>query len=327
MQNPIVRVEVRNFKSYEHAVFEPLPVGVTSIVGPSNSGKSNLFKAVHTAVSGSPWPVSWLRRGTDEGSVSVLFQDGTRITRYRTRNAQRTEIEKGGEVRVFEGVKDAAPFLREASGFHPVLLDPASGEEDLNFTQLWEGPFLIGNRPDAVQRKVLSILNILHLQSLLAVMVREIKTSEADLAKRRSDLESLRSDLRALEDKRARLEELDVLLRDAQRRFGLLSALAEARRNLFRQKAVLERGDETLSRLERSLSILRDLEDSRSEARKRAEGLACLVRARSSLNEHRNRLDRIEDEIGRAESDLNRLRGMLDVCPACGQHILRSETP
>ena len=78
---PINSITLKNYRSYESASFEFGP-GVTIIIGPNASGKTNLLEAVYTLCVGNSFRVSdkdLIRDGSAWARVETLITDNERV--------------------------------------------------------------------------------------------------------------------------------------------------------------------------------------------------------------------------------------------------------
>lgn len=174
------RLHLKNFKSYEDSEIKfDL---VNSIIGKNSAGKSNILRALKLILHHEDWPVGWIRYGQDSASVELELTDGTIVNRTRTRTSQVVSISKNGKTEVFEGKKDAAEFVQKALGVVKVTLDETTGPEDLNFIEVYDGPYLIGGRADTVQRKVAGIVGANKIDDARSRLLKQLKSQENKLS-------------------------------------------------------------------------------------------------------------------------------------------------
>lgn len=80
----IKHVEIKNFQSHEYTIVE-FKDGLNTIIGESNSGKTSILRAIRWCIDNDPKGSDFITTGRDDCSVTVVFDDGTSITRKRTR--------------------------------------------------------------------------------------------------------------------------------------------------------------------------------------------------------------------------------------------------
>jgi DNA repair exonuclease SbcCD ATPase subunit len=150
-------IKLKNFKSHKDTYVEF--GNITSIIGSNSCGKTNILRALKLVLHHENWPVSWLTYGTKESSIELELTNGNRIIRKRTEKSQSTIIVEVGKDPVeLEGKKDATSYISKITGIAKIELDETTGPEDLNFVNVYDGPYLLGGRSDTIQRKISGIV-------------------------------------------------------------------------------------------------------------------------------------------------------------------------
>ncbi|OZV12957.1 hypothetical protein CIW83_07040 [Tissierella sp. P1] len=81
----IEKVILENFQSHKSSIIE-FDDQLNVIVGPSDSGKTAILRGIRWALYNEPSGDYFIREGTSECSVTVIFNDGTKIKRYRNKS-------------------------------------------------------------------------------------------------------------------------------------------------------------------------------------------------------------------------------------------------
>jgi energy-coupling factor transporter ATP-binding protein EcfA2 len=205
------RLVLKNFKSHKDTTIDfDL---ITSIVGKNNSGKTNCFRALKLLLHHEDWPATWIRYGQDSATIELTLCSGTVVTRKRTKTGQNVTIATAGKIETFEGKKDAAEFIAKAIGIKKITLDETSGPEDLNFVEVYDGPYLIGGRSDTVQRKIAGIVGANKIDDARARLVKGAKEFEVHLASLTKDLGTLGP---TIDSARTFLQHAQNILEDAE---------------------------------------------------------------------------------------------------------------
>ena len=137
------KIILKNFQSHNYTELD-LSRGVNVIVGPSDSGKTAIMRAIRWNLFNEPSGVDFVREGESEVSVTVRFQDGIEITRLRGKSKNQYILRQPEEDEViFEGFGTHVPQeIRETTGIYKVMLDDKKSLP-LNFSDQLEGPFLL----------------------------------------------------------------------------------------------------------------------------------------------------------------------------------------
>lgn len=197
----INRVRVENFQSVQSADVE---LGkLTVIVGPSNSGKSALLRAIKTVARNAPTPDfvtlgkkhATVRLVTDE--AEIVIERGKALSTYR--------VLRDGNEAVYTKAGTAVPEEVAA-----ILQMPETQGELLNFAFQFDRPFLL----DAPATKVAQVLGELTNITVILDAVREANRRRlevsARLKVRRQDLERLRGEVEAVRDVKERQSALET---------------------------------------------------------------------------------------------------------------------
>ena len=86
MAKKIEKVEIHNFQSHTDTVIKFAPL-LTTIVGPSDSGKSSIIRAIRWALFNEPAGTQYMRVGTADTYVRLVFSDQSSLLRARDKSS------------------------------------------------------------------------------------------------------------------------------------------------------------------------------------------------------------------------------------------------
>lgn len=178
-----VRLEemrVAGFQSHADTVIT-LASGLNVIVGPSDSGKSALLRALWWLYYNKPRGTEFIKIGENSLAVSVRFADGTELQRKRTRSASGSyEIARpGADPVTLTNIGHSLP--PDIVAVHKTPLVELAGEEvSLNIARQFDPPFILGST-NAIN---LALLDLLTKNDAAFQLIRDLRSRE-DESKRR----------------------------------------------------------------------------------------------------------------------------------------------
>ncbi|MDO5300934.1 MAG: AAA family ATPase [Tissierellia bacterium] len=159
--NRIKTVRIINFQSHEDSTLEFAP-GMNVILGPSDSGKTAIFRAMSWCLFNEPSGTYFIREGAQQAEVHITFDDELTVSRIRSKSVNRYILTKDGQETTFEGFGKGVPQeVQEAVGIHKVYLDDKT-EVVINFSNQLEGPFLL-NENDSSKAQAIGRLVGVHI--------------------------------------------------------------------------------------------------------------------------------------------------------------------
>ncbi|MCG4585937.1 AAA family ATPase, partial [Anaerosalibacter bizertensis] len=81
----IKKVVLENFQSHKYTELE-FDEHLNVIVGPSDQGKSAIIRGIKWALFNEPSGNFFIREGANDCSVTVIFNDNTKIKRYKSKS-------------------------------------------------------------------------------------------------------------------------------------------------------------------------------------------------------------------------------------------------
>lgn len=229
----IKKLIISNFQSHKYSELD-FSQDLNVIVGPSDSGKTAIIRALKWVLYNEPSGDFFLREGENEVSVSVIFSDNTSLKRYRTRSKNGYQlINSDGVESIFEGIGTSVPQeIIDKTGIAKMLLD-GDYSNAINLGEQLEGPFLLSEKNstranaigrlvgvdliDDALREVLKDLRNLNLSKNAkeeAVIELEANIKEYDyideLKVRRNNLMNLLKSLKICESKKNLLEDKKI---------------------------------------------------------------------------------------------------------------------
>ena len=223
--NEIKSIVINNFQSHKFSVIEPAPAGqLTVIVGPSDSGKTAIIRALRWLFYNMPQGTDFIRVGSNAAWVVVNYANGQQVIRRRFRKgANCYEINKQDK---YEGFGSTIPLeVQEITGVRPVQIGDM--EFCLNLSEQLDGPFLGKSVSAPAKAKVLGKLAGTEEVDYAA------KGISADIYRARQDEKRLTNEISKLQDE---LKQYDYLPDLAEKITQVETLLAEVREKAERKQ-------------------------------------------------------------------------------------------
>ncbi|GGA34678.1 hypothetical protein GCM10007416_04460 [Kroppenstedtia guangzhouensis] len=265
------RLVIENFQSHEQTeVF--FTNGLNVFVGPSDSGKSAILRALRWVLYNEPKGTDFIRAGKKRCRVTLTLSDGTQITRMRSSSVNRYILKTPEqEEQVYEGFGSSVPQeVLDAHGMHVLKLD-SDWKLPVQFGTQLEPPFLLAET-GMVKAKSIGRVSGAHIidialqgtaKDLTAVnsRLKHVVEQSDELKKRLEPYEDLPRLQERLEEAEAQYEEatamharleaicqlkgrLDLMSREKKEtrdRLGRLSGVDEANRILLEAERALSK--------------------------------------------------------------------------------------
>lgn len=321
--NPMKRLIIENFQSHQKTVIEFAPVGgLTVIVGPSDTGKTVIIRALRWLFYNQPQGMEFVRTGASFARVTLEYESGHKVIRERTVSTNRYKIvypdREGPEV--FEGFGNSVPLeVQEITGVRPVRI----GDENflLNLSEQLDGPFLGTKQISSPARA--KVLGKMAGTEEIDLATGEIGT---DLYRRGQDEKRLKGEITALEgqikqfdylpalkEKVEQLQEIMVSVKTAQDRKTKLEnlrfSLATVNQNIDQCNQAIERwqnlgeAEKVVAQLEQLIERKRTIQAHQRNLLTAEQG----IRANQAVLDRLIYLPEAEDMVVMAETLFNRL--------------------
>lgn len=191
----IKRIVLENFQSHKFTEIE-LDQHLNVIVGPSDHGKTAIIRGLKWALFNEPSGDFFIREGENECSVTVIFNDGSKIKRYRSKskNAYYLYNNKGEEM-VFEGFGTKVPEeVIDASSMRKIVLD-SNQSSSINIGEQLEGPFLLSEKNATRANAIGRLVGVHIIDDALKDTLRDIRNLNVKRKNYEEMLESLQKSL------------------------------------------------------------------------------------------------------------------------------------
>lgn len=246
MSASIKSIFLEDFQSHAKTKLELAPPGeLTVIVGPTDSGKTAIVRALRLLFYNVPQGADYVRVGRSTATVAVEMSDGTKVARERSKSVNRYRIARPGEsARVFEGFGNAVPLeIQEVTGVRTISIGETL-DLALNLSEQLDGPFLGKSISGPARAKILGALagteEVDEAQRALSTDLFRASQEEKRLL---TDVEALDARIReydylpALAERIASLETLLQAVRNAQQCLGTLEAAQQRLTAIQTQRA------------------------------------------------------------------------------------------
>ncbi len=161
----IKRLKLSNFQAHADLDLEFDP-GVTTIVGPSDVGKSAIMRAMRLLACNQPGGSDFIRWGAKKCTVSIETEDAV-VTRTRSAAVNKYEV-------------DGREFVAFGKTVPPEVV-AALGMEDVNFQGQYDAPFWLGESAGEVSRQLNRVACLEIIDETLAKSAKLVRSTSTQL--------------------------------------------------------------------------------------------------------------------------------------------------
>ncbi|EFI42288.1 AAA family ATPase [Peptoniphilus sp. oral taxon 386] len=204
----ITKVELINFQSHENTVID-FHRGLNVILGNSDSGKTAILRAIKWALYNEPSGNYFIREGEKETSVTIYFNTGAVVKRYRSNSKNTYYLKKSNlEEFNFDGFGLTVPkeIITEI-GMSKINLDN-SLNSIINIAEQLDGPFLLNEKTSVRASAIGRIIGVNYIDDALRETIRDNKQIASDIKYLKSKKEIIEAEILKFDY----LKETEVLL-------------------------------------------------------------------------------------------------------------------
>lgn len=346
MSSTLERLTLRNFQAHRSLEIDLAP-GITSIVGPSDVGKSAIIRALTWVCLNRPQGLEFIRSGAKWTEVVLQGQNKKshwHVVRSRSKSENYYGL-SGDDFRAF------------GAGVPPEIAE-LLGVAGINFQAQHDAPFWFSETSGEVSRQLNQIINLGIIDTALAHTASEVRRTREETDRTIRDMEEAKRELekaRSAEDMDPHLKEVEEVQGDLHRTEGRADRLdhllqrahtneklAVEARSMVDGASPLLRAGEGLKGLSERLGRLLSLTDSLEQLKAQAkpppeEDFASLVVLQTRLEGASSRKGRLATLITkartadttwtRADLELTKAKNAFDrrtkgeLCPTCKNPI------
>ncbi|NLW22343.1 MAG: AAA family ATPase [Tissierellia bacterium] len=261
----IKKVILENFQSHKYTEIE-LDQYLNVIIGPSDQGKSAIIRAIKWAIYNEPSGDFFIREGEKECSVTVVFNDSTKIKRYRSKSKNVYYIyDREGNETVFEGFGTKVPLeISKKTSMRKIMLD-GDQSKPINIGEQLESPFLLSEKNATKANAIGRLVGVHIIDDALKDVLKDIRNLNIDIKKQEEILENLKNSLAKydyLDDLSERVKQANDIIntiKEKQLRLNKLKELSKRLNRIDKENVVLKDYLNRLKNIDRVIDIEREL--------------------------------------------------------------------
>lgn len=315
--NLLKRLEITNFQSHEYTdlYFDD---GVNIILGPSDSGKTAVIRAIKWVLFNEPSGSDFIRKDSKEAIVSLYFNNDLIVTRGRSKSKNYYEITfPSGESERYEGFGTKVPEeITELTKIHKVNLD-GSNLISLSISDQLESPFLITESPSIKALAIGKIAGVEKIDSALNKLskdINEINSERKSLEKEKSIQEDLIKRFDYLEEDEKSLNYIKTLLNKIDFKKKSLSSYRECLNRYSKLLLYISSTETVLEKL-KNIDTLESRVNSLVLLQNKYNTLNLISRRYTSINDsmsYQNKILKSTDNLQSITEILNRSMELFD---------------
>lgn len=298
----IRKVELINFQSHKHSILELDPY-LNVIVGASDSGKSSIIRAIKWVLYNEPSGDFFIREGESEASVRIELNDGSKITRYRSKSKNSYIINySNGEELVLNGFGVNVPSeVKDITGVDKVPFDQGNSQI-VNISDQLEGPFLLSEKNSTKAFVIGGLAGVDIVDDAIGDLLKELRSLSVENKNLESNIEEINEklgDFKSLDENKLIYDDLKLIykeIRDREERLNKLKALYETIREIKSKKSIINENLDKLRNIDSVNNIYINLYDDLH-----------LYKYYSNINKNMIVIYREKDESGKILNSLKNL--------------------
>lgn len=188
----IKQVKLINFQDHKETTVD-FTEGVNLIVGSSDAGKSAILRAVNFVFQNDLRGNSFIRVGTTECSVTIVFSDGIEITRVKGTDVNNYILkDENEELHVFSKVASTVPEQIQKYLGNPPLDDK---KRPIAYADQMANLFLVDLNSSDLPRTLSELTGIQHLQTAAETLGKNARSYDRSIKERNDKIKKLNDDL------------------------------------------------------------------------------------------------------------------------------------
>jgi exonuclease SbcC len=188
----IKQVKLINFQDHKETTVD-FTEGVNLIVGSSDAGKSAILRAVNFVFQNDLRGNSFIRVGTTECSVTIVFSDGVEITRVKSTDVNNYILkDENEELHVFSKVASTVPEQIQKYLGNPPLDDK---KRPIAYADQMANLFLVDLNSSDLPRTLSELTGIQHLQTAAETLGKNARSYDRSIKERNDKIKKLNDDL------------------------------------------------------------------------------------------------------------------------------------
>lgn len=251
----VVNIELFNFQGYEHEIIE-IKDGITVFIGPSNKGKTTIFRALKWVLFNEPRGNNFINWDAEYAKVIITLSDGNIITRERRskKNIYVLERPDGSEEKSENFGINVPDFIKEATSLYKVKIDN-DYSLILNIMQQLEAPFLF-SQTSSIKEKIIGSVARTNTVDLAEKYVnKDIFSNNTDIKYLDKEIEKENKELIKYED----INEETIMLENVEAILNDIKELDTKLRRIIILKNNLSKVSQEISITENRLKKLDDI--------------------------------------------------------------------
>ncbi len=230
----IEKVILENFQSHKNSIIE-FDEQLNVIVGPSDSGKTAILRGIRWALYNEPSGDYFIREGTNECSVTIIFNDGTKIKRFRNKSKNSYFLyDSNNNETKFEGFGTSVPQeIIEATGIKKILLD-SDLSNAINLSDQLEGAFLLSEKASTRASSIGRLVGV----NIIDDALRESLKDSRNLSNNKKNMED---NIYQLDKELSEYEYLDELANRINLIEKIRNEIQEKNNSIYKYKDLLQK--------------------------------------------------------------------------------------
>lgn len=211
-------IEIENFQSHSHTKLE-FDEGVNVIIGPSDSGKTAVIRAMKWIFFNEPSGTDIIKKGESAAKVIIKLDSGFKIIRGRGKSKNYYElVSEDGETQRFEGFGLNVPQeIIDITGISKI--DLGNMKMSLNIAEQLESPFLITDSPSVKANALGKLAGVDIIDKALGNLskdIYEINTDKKSIEKEIKSQETILESFKYLDDDKITIERLENIFENVE---------------------------------------------------------------------------------------------------------------
>lgn len=243
-------IEILNFQSHANTKLD-FDEGVNVIIGPSDSGKTAVIRALKWIFFNEPSGTDIIKKGEDSAKVTLKLNTGFKIIRGRSKSKNYYEIiSPENETQRFEGFGVNVPQeIINLTGINKIYL--GNMKKYLNIAEQLESPFLITDSPSIKANALGKLAGVDIIDKALGNLSKdmyEINSARKSIENEIRDQKDILKNFEYLKDDKIKIERLEYLFNQVDEYKTKLNTLNDLEKKYSNN---LEKTNQTIEYLEK----------------------------------------------------------------------------